>query len=113
MRIRTSVLFGLPLILSTIAGCAVTRHASEDTQIWTADQGGPLMSRSTSKHSFSLSGGTSRSPAGQLIANGKPSEFEFSHPRVDDFVAQFQTNLRGFFTGALSRSGRFVPRMSS
>jgi hypothetical protein len=82
-------------------------------QIRTADQGGPLMSRSTSKHSFGLPGGASRSPAGKLIANDKPNEFEFSHPRVDNFVAQFQTNLRGFFSGALSRSGRYVPRMTS
>jgi len=39
--------------------------------------------------------------------------FDYSHPRVDSFVAQFQTNLRGFYSRALSRSGRYVPRMSS
>ncbi|MFI5367170.1 MAG: lytic transglycosylase domain-containing protein [Candidatus Binatia bacterium] len=71
------------------------------------------MSRSTSKYTYNLTGGANRSLASHSTTNGKPSEFEFSHPRVDDFVAQFQTNLRGFFSGALSRSGRYVPRMTS
>jgi hypothetical protein len=113
MHNRALAVFGLTLLLMTIAGCAATRQAGDDNPIWAADQGTPLMSRSTSKHSYSLSGGANRSLAGRSITNGKPNEFEFSHPRVDDFVAQFQTNLRGFFSGALSRSGRFVPRMTS
>lgn len=39
--------------------------------------------------------------------------FNFQHPRVDDFLAQFQTRWRDSFSVALSRSGRYVPRMSS
>ena len=39
--------------------------------------------------------------------------FDFQHPRVDDFLTQFQTRWRNSFSVALSRSGRYVPRMSS
>ncbi len=46
-------------------------------------------------------------------AGTRPAEFDFSHPRVDDFVTRFQTDLRASFASALSRSGRYVPRMSS
>jgi len=39
--------------------------------------------------------------------------FRFSHPRVDNYKDRFQNDLRGFFSGALSRSGKYVPRMIS
>ena len=113
MRIRTQAVCGLTLLITTIAGCAATRPAGSDTPIWNADQGAPLISRSTSKHSYGLTGGPHGALAGHNPSNDTRNEFDFSHPRVDDFVAQFQTNLRRFFTGALSRSGRYVPRMET
>jgi membrane-bound lytic murein transglycosylase D len=110
MRIRTQAVYGLSLLILTIAGCAATRP-NDEIPPWITDQGISLASRPTTKHSSSTSGDI-RHLGAKLDANGKPNEFEFSHPRVDDFVARFQTNLRGFFTGALLRSGRFVPRMA-
>jgi membrane-bound lytic murein transglycosylase D len=44
--------------------------------------------------------------------NTGKTQFDFSHPRVDSFVTQFQTSLRAFYSRALSRSGRYVSRMS-
>jgi membrane-bound lytic murein transglycosylase D len=48
-----------------------------------------------------------------IDAPGDATQFDFSHPRVDDFVQRFQTDMRDFFEEALSRSGRYVPRMTS
>lgn len=50
--------------------------------------------------------------ARDLPENGDHA-FDFEHPRVDDFLTQFQTRWRNSFSIALSRSGRYVPRMSS
>jgi len=50
---------------------------------------------------------------GRRHAGAGDEAFNFQHPRVDDFLAQFQTRWRDSFSVALSRSGRYVPRMSS
>jgi hypothetical protein len=112
MRIRIEAVFALTLLGVTMAGCAANRPAGNDTLVWTGDQGSSLMSRSTSKYTY-FTGTAGRSIPGRSLTNEARNEFEFSHPRVDDFVAQFQTNLRQFFSGALSRSGRYVPRMTT
>jgi membrane-bound lytic murein transglycosylase D len=52
-------------------------------------------------------------PPRAAIDHSPRGQFDFSHPRVDNFVTRFQTSLRAFYTRALSRSGRYVPRMSS
>ncbi len=113
MQLRTQAVCWLALLLSTIAGCAASRPASDEVPPWISEQGISLASRTTVKHSYNAAGDSRGSPYGKLGADGKPNEFDFSHPRVDDFVTQFQTNLRRFFTGALSRSGRYVPRMTT
>ena len=64
------------------------------------------------EYGFSVSPYQPAPPTG-AVDNSPKAQFDFSHPRVDNFVTQFQTNLRGFYTRALSRSGRYVPRMSS
>jgi len=107
MRIRTQAVCGLALLIVTIAGCAASRPENDQIQSWINGQGASPGGYSTAQRAVSQNGDTKRSP------DGKPNEFDFSHPRVDDFVAQFQTRLRGFFTGALSRSGRYVPRMTT
>jgi len=107
MRIHTCAVWGLPLLIVTIAGCAATQPENDQIQPWINSQGASQASYTTAQRSPSTTSDGKRSP------NGKPNEFAFSHPRVDDFVTQFQTNLRSFFTGALSRSGRYVPRMET
>lgn len=47
------------------------------------------------------------------VGRPRPGEFSGDHPRVDDFVEKYRTDLRGFFERAYSRSGRYVPRMQS
>jgi hypothetical protein len=107
MRIPIQAVCGLALLVVTIAGCAASRPAGNEPLNWNADQGLSLTVQSTSNRTF-----TSRAKPGGTIADDPRDEFAFSHPRIDDFVAQFQTNLRQFFSGALSRSGRYVPRMA-
>jgi len=115
MLYRAPFLFGLAVLVGNIAGCAVTRPASsKDTQQWIVADSGPDSTINATRRSYRTSWGTDQ-PAQEAKAppGAPPSEFEFSHPRVDDFVARFQTDLRGFFGRALERSARYVPRMSS
>jgi membrane-bound lytic murein transglycosylase D len=82
--------------------------------MWSWQHRDAMMSRLAPQrqHGLSVSPYETDSSLGSQ-SSSRPNEFDFSHPRVDDFVARFQTSLRGFFTRALSRSGRYVPRMSS
>ena len=49
---------------------------------------------------------------GPGAAAAQHDEFTFTHPRVERFVVRFQTAGRNSLRSALSRSGRYVPRMS-
>jgi len=97
-------------LVGNIAGCAVTRPADSNTQQWFVADSGLESTAHPARRSFRTSWSTEQ-PTPE--AKAPPSEFEFSHPRVDDFVARFQTDLRGFFGRALERSALYVPRMSS
>lgn len=101
----------LALCLSVTAGCSVMRRPSSDTESLTWGQSAST-DASAQQQAYSLGRGA-RAHSGTWAPGTRPSEFDFSHPRVDDYVARFQTDLRGFFAQALSRSGRYVPRMSS
>jgi membrane-bound lytic murein transglycosylase D len=113
MRLNAHAALRLALIALGIGGCAVTRHPSSDLQSWTweppasTSQATPLRQYGLSVNPYQASGSVPDD------SNARQDEFNFSHPRVDDFLTRFQTDLRGFFSGALSRSGRYVPRMSS
>lgn len=113
MRTPTSALFGLGILVSSIAGCAVPRHASSDLQSESPPTVVTTASRLTPKQQYD----TSLDPSWQRPLHDETRSqrdgFDVSNPRVDSFVTRFQTSLRGFFTIALSRSGRYVPRMSS
>ncbi len=112
MQFRTRALHGVVLVSFGIIGCAASRHPGDDPQLWSWKQQTSSASRQTPYRQYGLS--VSPYPIGQA---GKPAqvadEFNFSHPRVDNFLTRFQTNMRGFFSSGLSRSGRYVPRMSS
>ncbi len=102
MRFRARSLFGLAVFLGGIAGCASSRHGDPIPGL---DQS--LAEASALPTTFP-SDYTHPQTAGQA---GDP--FRVSHPRVDNYVDRFQTDLRGFFSGALLRSGKYVPRMMS
>ena len=114
MRFRTQAVFGLALFVSGMAGCAIQRHAGDDTQQWLWRPNASTAQRFTPYQPYGLSlSPYQTAPSATGAATAKLNEFEFSHPRVDSFVTRFQTDLRGFYSNALSRSGRYVPRMSS
>ncbi len=110
MRFRAHAVVVVAFVFSAIAGCGVTRHPVSDSEMWLWQH----RDDATNQWQYGLSvspyqtGGSSGSRV-----QGKSPEFDFSHPRVDTFVARFQTDLRTFFSSALSRSGRYVSRMSS
>src|SRR5262249_17501108 len=114
MRFRTHSVLGVALLVSGVAGCGVTQNAASDSQIWSW-QNRDSMSRSTAQWQYGLLGdsNTVAPSLGAQPAGTKPSDFDFSNPRVDTFLMRFQTRLRSSFSQALSRSGRYVSRMSS
>ena len=111
MRVGMPQALALAFCLSVTTGCSVMRRPSSDTESWRWMQSAS-MEASTQHPQYSVARGAPGHPGGWAPGT-RPPEFDFSHPRVDDFVTRFQTDLRGFFAGALSRSGRYVPRMSS
>lgn len=111
MRVGIPQALALAFCLSVTTGCSVMRHPSNDAEslTWMQATSGDASSQ---QPGYSVGRGT-QGHNGSWVPGTRPAEFDFSHPRVDDYVARFQTDLRGFFTRALSRSGRYVPRMSS
>lgn len=109
MRIRTPAVFGVAFFLSGIAGCALPWRASSDLQ---SEPQVTVVSRTSWLNARQQPSPTT---PGSRLAGKQPAghgDLNFSHPSVESFVTRFQTSLRGFFTRALSRSGRYVPRMS-
>ncbi|HEX7409118.1 MAG TPA: transglycosylase SLT domain-containing protein [Candidatus Binatia bacterium] len=107
MRFPIQAVIGLAFVLA-IAGCAAKQHPGTDLERWSLETLSPAATQQTPYGQYGLSVNPDQAPA-----KTAGSQFNFSHPRVDDFVAKFQTNLRGFYRRALSRSGRYVPQMSS
>jgi len=110
MRVGIPRALALAFCLSVTAGCSVMRHSANDAESWTWPQDATQASSQQQPYSVGRGAPTHSGP---WTPGSRPPEFDFSHPRVDDYVARFQTDLRGFFADALSRSGRYVPRMSS
>jgi membrane-bound lytic murein transglycosylase D len=108
MRFRAHAVAGVAFFLSAIAGCGVTRHPVSDSELWSWQHRDDTTAQW--QYGLSVNPYQNRSTSKTKL---KSSEFDFSHPRVDTFVTRFQTTLREFFSSALSRSGRYVPRMSS
>ena len=115
MRFRTPTVFGLAFVLSAIAGCAVRQHPGPDLQRWSSESPPSVVEPHTPypQYGSSVSPHQHQAPPAAAAAAEERAQFDFSHPRVDSFVERFQTNMRGFYEKALSRSGRYVPRMSS
>lgn len=116
MRFRTPSVLGFAFVLAAIAGCAATQHPGSDLERWSLQSSTSVTEPQAAyrEHGFSVSPYQHQpAPPKGAVDNSPKAQFDFSHPRVDNFVTQFQTNLRGFYTRALSRSGRYVSRMSS
>ncbi len=111
MRFRTPQALALAVCLLMTTGCSLARRPSNDIQSWSWMPSASA-DRFTQQHDFSVGRGRALRPR-TYTPGVRPSEFDFSHPRVDDFLTRFQTDLRGSFAQALLRSGRYVPRMSS
>lgn len=108
MRFRTRPVFGLAMVVVIATGCSAVRRPSGDEWSWKAET---PCGASYSQGMPSTYASPPASPDHHTASSAR--EFDFSNPRVDDFVTKYQTDLRGFFTHALSRSARYVPRMSS
>ena len=102
VRFQARLLFGLAVLLGGIAGCSSSRHGGSIPGL---DQS--LAEASTQPTTFP----SDYDHPQRLGQSGDP--FRVSHPRIDNYVDRFQTDLRGFFSGALLRSGKYVPRMMS
>ena len=102
VRFQARLLFGLAVLLGGIAGCSSSRHGGSIPGL---DQS--LAEASTQPTTFP----SDYDHPQRLGQSGDP--FRVSHPRIDHYVDRFQTDLRGFFSGALLRSGKYVPRMMS
>jgi membrane-bound lytic murein transglycosylase D len=114
MRFRTPSVFGFAFVLVAIAGCAATRHPGSNLERWSSQSSTCVAEPQTTCFGYGFSHSPYQpAPAKGAADDSSKGEFDFSHPRVDNFVTRFQTSLRQFYTRALSRSGRYVPRMSS
>lgn len=114
MRFRTPAVFGFAFVLTVIAGCAARQHPGPDLERWSLEAENSATGPNTPYLEYGFPVSTFQ-PAAPKWAGGntRRTQFDFSHPRVDSFVTQFQTSMRAFYTRALSRSGRYVSRMSS
>ncbi|HXQ21397.1 MAG TPA: lytic transglycosylase domain-containing protein [Candidatus Acidoferrales bacterium] len=108
--LRTLAVLGLASLTSTISGCAAGRQPYDGLRSWISARD------ATASYDRQLE------PAvcpyqpwgpGSGAAPTQRDEFTFTHPRVERFVTRFQTAGRSSLRSALSRSGRYVPRMST
>ena len=105
MRYPVRAVLSVAICLAMTAGCSATRRPQSDGHGWWWHKDAPTAriapvpqpEPAANKH--------------QALAD--QHGLNFTHPRVDDFVTRFQNDRRGYFSRALSRSGRYVPKMSS
>lgn len=102
MRFQAPVVLGLAIFLGGITGCASSRQSGRSPGVEEV-----LAAPSTLPTTYPTD------YAHPQTAGQGSDPFRFSHPRVDNYKDRFQNDLRGFFSGALSRSGKYVPRMIS
>ena len=107
MRYPARAVFGLAICLAMTAGCSATRRPNPDAHGWWWHKD------ASTAHRASVPEPAPEPSANKHQALADQHGLNFAHPRVDDFVTRFQNDRRGFFSRALSRSGRYVPRMSS
>jgi membrane-bound lytic murein transglycosylase D len=110
MRFRKHAVLVAAFLVSGITGCAVTQSNKTDAYMWaqrsdTWTELRPVLPSQDHAGYFGshLSGSDS----------ARSGNFDFSHPRVEDFLLEFQTRWRDSFSVALSRGGRYLPSMTS
>ncbi len=106
MRFRARAVFGFALVVVGVAGCASSRPNRQDPHAW-------LGSQSAVREPAALNAANQRRHSVSPSLQHAAEQFNFTHPRVDDFVEKYQTDLRGFYSRALSRSGRYLPQMTA
>lgn len=102
------------LVLALSTGCAVTRP----TGAWRGLPPDAALARSSwtlipQAEEWPSSPAEPRGYVFQRQRGSHETVFSVDHPRVDDFVSTFQSDLRGFLQRALLRSGRYLPRMAA
>lgn len=113
MRFRTPAVFGFAFVVSVIAGCAARQHPGADLEAWSTGSPPSVVGPHAPYQQYGASISPHPHQTAAPVASKQRAQFDFSHPRVDRFVTRFQTNMRDFYTKALSRSGRYVPWMST
>lgn len=106
--VGTSFVVGL-----TLAGCAPRADHTSSSQLWPwkNDQEAPGLLSDLSRPFPKVPG--ARAGEADVEAPPSPAEFSETHPMVEEYVERFQGDLRNFFSRALERSGKYVPRMSA
>ncbi len=107
MRRTTPAIIVVVLGCAIVSGCSAFRRPADEEKHWwqwqTAKTAPPL----TLPEQYGLGGKLGKRRQGDHLG------LRFDHPRVNDFVSKFQTELRGFYGRALERSGRYLPRIES
>jgi membrane-bound lytic murein transglycosylase D len=112
MLLRRHAVVAAAFSVSAMTGCAVTQPHTTDPSAWaqrddTWTQLRPMFSDQDRDRGVY----GAQNYAG--IDTARAGAFDFSHPRVGDFLVQFQTRWRDSFSIALSRGGRYLPSMTS
>jgi len=90
-----------------VSGCGAFKRSASDEKHWWQWQTAKAPPLSLPEQ-YGLEG---KGPAKRN--RGEHLGLRFDHPRVNDFVSKFQTDLRGFYGRALERSGRYLPHIES
>jgi membrane-bound lytic murein transglycosylase D len=110
MQVRIHAALIAAFLIAGIAGCAGRQPQNTDPGSWSArdDTWTELRPLFGSRVYRPADAGAHEQSEPAPSAN-----FDFSHPRVDDFLVQFQTRSRDWFGRALSRGGRYMSSMLS
>jgi membrane-bound lytic murein transglycosylase D len=100
---------GSASLVSTIGGCAVGSLSQNDQRPWISARAATQSPERQPE--LSIWPYQSWGP-GPRAGEPQRDEFSFTHPRVERLVARFQTAGRSSLSSALSRSGRYVPRIA-
>ncbi len=104
MRSTTSAILAVAIGVSTLAGCGAARRDSSEAHWWRWET-----SKDQPRPNLSQQYGIAEKPERSALLDSK--SFNLNHPEVSDYVARYQTELRGFYGRALERSGLYVPRI--
>lgn len=104
MSSKAFAVLAIALGLSTLTGCGVTRRQTSESTWWKWET-----SKAPPPPSLQEQYNIAVVPQRPQLS-GRHG-FDFEHPKVGNYVARYQTDLRTFYGRALERSGRYLPRI--